>query len=126
MFEKFEHYTPARPVPRLHDREMSRAEKAREEVIMKIWIKKCASLKDHYSSMWALIWGQLSPESEEQVKKDEGWEQANRTRDPLDLWKTVRKTHQGAGAATAIPSLQKAVSNYERLRQGPTELITDF
>ncbi len=130
MFEKFEHYNPPRPVPRQHEREMSRAEIAREKVIiaeeLKIWIKKCASLKDHYSSMWALLWGQLSPESEEQVKKDEGWEQANRSRDPLDLWKTVRKTHQGTGAATAILNLQRAVSNYERLRQGPTELITDF
>jgi hypothetical protein len=129
MFETFEHFTPTRPTLTIPTRS---SDAQREELNLiyteelKLWVRATAALKEKYSYLWGLIWAQLSAESEEQIRKEEGWAAADASKDPLELWKLVRKTHQVGASGVAVIDLVEATDNYSRLRQGQSELISSF
>lgn len=129
MFETFEHFSPTRPTLTIPTRS---TDAQREELNLiyteelRLWVRATAALKAKYSHLWGLVWGQLSAESEEQIRKEEGWTAADAAKDPLELWKLVRKTHQVGASGVAVIDLVEATNNYSRLRQGQSELISSF
>ncbi len=77
--------------------------------------------------LFTFILDNLSPESEDAVKQQDGWQVAFEARDPLALWKLVEATH-----IYGTTSIQKemvkttARKNYQGVKQGPFESIVEY
>ena len=76
--------------------------------------------------LYAVIWGQLSFESQEQVRTDPDFDEANAEKDPLLLYQIVRRTHIAGRIVDAITTRYNARESYKKLRQGANESIHSF
>jgi hypothetical protein len=90
-------------------------------------VKKINIMQDKKKSLFAVIWGQLSPESEQIVMQHEYWAEfiADHS-DPLKLWQAVEDTHVIAATGIALLDKRKARRNYDSLRQDPDETLVRF
>ena len=89
--------------------------KARERRIM-------AMLEDR-TPLFAVIWGQLSPESEEKIRLHPTYEQHI---NPLALWNVVRATHMVTASGADLMDKAHVMERYYRMRQKPSESLTQF
>ena len=93
--------------------------KARERRIM-------AMLEDR-TPLFAVIWGQLSPESEEKIRLHPTYEaQIKPGNDPLALWNAIRATHMVTASGAEIMGKEYVLERYYRMRQKPSEGLTQF
>ena len=76
------------------------------------------------------MWGSMSPASEGKVQESEGYEAALLSRDCVQLWEFVRRTHlthiYGDGDPMVQVNIQEQESRYAELRQAEREFLTSF
>jgi hypothetical protein len=97
-------------------------------------IIKSAEARDKYveemkadrPALFALIFAHLSPSSEHKVKEDETWATVFAARDPLLLWRIIKKTH--VAPTTGQTEIDKMTIRriYNGLAQGKGETVYDF
>lgn len=77
-------------------------------------------------ALFAVIWGQLSAESEQVVMQHAQWNVISRRDDPLVLWRAIRDTHVVNAVGQAGVDRMIARDQYNKLRQGPNESLAAF
>ena len=93
--------------------------KARERRIM--------AMLENRTPLFAVIWGQLSPESEEKIRLHPTYEQHIKPgNDPLALWNVVRATHMVTASGADLMDKAHVMERYYRMRQKPSESLTQF
>jgi len=88
--------------------------------------RQIEDMKAKRASFYAVLFGQLSPESEEKVKLCATFPIAESMKDPLELWKCIRETHISAQTGINIRDRMKVRDAYANLRQGPTEALITY
>jgi len=78
------------------------------------------------TALYAVIWGQLSSESEEAVKQATNWDDIESSKDPLLLYKRILETHRTANTGFGLQDRRKARNEYHRLHQLADETISEF
>jgi len=79
------------------------------------------------TSMFAYIISKLSKESLDEVQGDKEWVKIEASRDPLELWKVVKATHQILTTSKVAAVIKKtAREEYAACKQGPFEHIVDY
>jgi hypothetical protein len=79
------------------------------------------------TSMFAYIISKLSKESLDEVQGDKEWVNIEESRDPLELWKVVKATHQILTTSKVAAVIKKtAREEYAACKQGPFEHIVDY
>jgi hypothetical protein len=69
---------------------------------LKMREKKIEEMAGNRTALYAVIWGQLSSESEEAVKQANNWDVIEATKDPLLLYKRILETHRTANTDCKI------------------------
>jgi hypothetical protein len=93
---------------------------------LKMREKAVFEMECNRTSLYAVIWGQLSSESEEAVKQAEDWDEIETSKDPLRLYLRILATHRTANTGFGLQDRRKAREEYNNLRQLNNETITDF
>ena len=91
-------------------RAYQKAETRRDEEI--------ATLAATYPKIFNIMMGQMSRESEERVKQDPDWAQADQDKSPLLLLAIIRKTHLQPLSGNAIVDQDAAERRYYNLQMG--------
>jgi hypothetical protein len=81
------------------------------------------------SKLRAFLWKYLSRESREEVLRHEDYDVVEHRNDPLQLFLSIRATHQGGGGGGALDEESRraqARQNYRSTRQGPFESIAEY
>jgi len=77
--------------------------------------------------MSAYLISKLSKESLDEVQGDGGWDTVETSRDPLELWKIIKATHQILTTSKVASVIKKtARKEYMACKQGPFEHIVDY
>ena len=92
--------------------------KARQRII--------SDMEQSKPALYAVIWGQLSYESEEAIKLDPNWAAIERSKDPLALYKRLLEVHRTANSGFTVEDKRKSREEYSRMRQQSSETITQF
>jgi hypothetical protein len=92
--------------------------KARQRII--------SDMEQSKPALYAVIWGQLSYESEEAIKLDPNWAAIERSKDPLALYKRLLEVHRTANSGFTVEDKRKSREDYSRMRQQSSETITQF
>ena len=77
-------------------------------------------------SLFSVIWGQLSPASEQMVMQHQTWPQIAWRDNPLLLWLAIRDTHVVQAIGQGQIDRMTAREQYGRLRQGALESLVNF
>ena len=89
--------------------------------------KIVAQIKRDKPKCHALLWKYLSSESQEAVLGHEDYDEELHRSDALQLALSIEATHQGGGqAGDAATRRTVAREQYRQLKQGPTEVISDY
>jgi len=89
--------------------------------------KEIDDMKIDRTSMFAYLISKLSKESLDEVQGDGGWGTVETTRDPLELWKIVKATHQILTTSKVASVIKKtAREEYMACKQGLFEHIVDY
>ena len=88
--------------------------------------KAIYEMESNRTSLYAVIWGQLSSESEEAVKQAEDWDEIEQSKDPLRLYLRILVTHRTSNTGSGVMDRRNARNAYNSLQQRPDETITDF
>ena len=105
-----------------HDVEKTRLRKA-----YKRRDKEIADMQVNRTSMYAYIISKLSKESLDEVQGSGQWATIEASRDPLELWKVVKSTHQILTTSKVASVIKKTVrEEYATCKQGPFEHIVDY
>jgi len=76
--------------------------------------------------MFAYIVSKLSKESYNEVQGHKDWSKLELSRDPLELWKIIKTTHQILTTSKVAAIIKKtAREEYAACKQGPFEHIID-
>jgi hypothetical protein len=79
------------------------------------------------TALFAVIWGQLSQESEQVIMQHDRWEEHIASHnDPLALWLVITETHVVMATGQAQIDRNTARDGYARLRQNPNESLVLF
>ena len=76
--------------------------------------------------LFAVMWGQLSPESEQIIMQHAEWAAISAKDDPLQLWKAIKDTHVVTATGQVILDRMSARDQYTRLRQDARETLVSF
>jgi len=88
--------------------------------------KEINDMKIDRTSMFAYLISKLSKESLDKVQGDASWKKIEASRDPLDLWKVIKATHQILTTLKVASIIKKtAREEYAACRQGPFKHIVD-
>ena len=83
--------------------------------------------KSKWVSLFAFMMERMSEISEELVRLDSGFAQANTDKDPLALWKILRATHASASSTRVKPfNLLEVRQTYTKIAQGRYETLIAF
>jgi hypothetical protein len=94
---------------------------------MKITASERAAEVKNKPAMFALIWSQISDDSEEAVRRHPTWNTFGpAATNVLELWRVLRDTHTIAAVGVATIDSTKARKTYNGLLQGPSESLNDF
>jgi len=86
-----------------------------------------AKMRNDRAACFGLMWGQLSPESQEKIEEHASWATHVRTKnDPLALLRAIRATHVNATAGVIPVDRQTARDHYAKLMQGGSESLVAF
>jgi hypothetical protein len=89
--------------------------------------KEIDDMKIDRTSMFAYLISKLSKESLDEVQGDASWDKIEVSRDPLDLWKVIKATHQILTTSKVASIIKKtAREEYAACKQGPFEHIVDY
>jgi hypothetical protein len=84
-------------------------------------------MKINRTSMYAYIISKLSKESLDEVQGDANWATIKAGRDPLELWKVIKSSHQILTTSKVASVIKKtAREEYVACKQGPYEHIVDY
>ena len=100
----------------------------KEEVksLMKIRLNELKEYEERKAPLYAVIWGQLSANSKEQISHDKNFMQIETDLDPLELWKLVTANHIVVKSGTNVVDQENASDNYFTISQYPQETITEY
>ena len=102
-------------------------EKTRLKEAYKRRDKELDDMKIDRVSMFAYILSKLSKESQDEVQGDKEWARIETARDPLELWKVIKSTHQILTTSKVASVIKKtAREEYAACKQGPYEHIVDY
>jgi hypothetical protein len=102
-------------------------EKTRLREAYKRWDKEVADMQIDRTSMYAYIISKLSKESVDEIQGDAKWSAIEASRDPLDLWKVVKNTHQILTTSKVASVIKKtAREEYAACKQGNFKHIVDY
>jgi hypothetical protein len=102
-------------------------EKARLREAHKRRDKEIADMEVEKTGMYAYIFSKLSKESQDEVQGADKWAATETSRDPLELWKIVKKTHQILTTSKVATVIKKtAREEYMSCKQGAFEHIVDY
>ena len=130
-----EYYEPVEPEePMANDADNA---PRRDKVLWSVWeseMKARTKLMNKHleerTQMYQVIWGQLSNESKEIIRKNQMFDEAeldtNGRPDPLVLWRIIASTHLIKSTGSLPMDRRNAKKNYERLKQNQTESLGDF
>ena len=93
---------------------------------LKMREKAIYEMERNRTSLYAVIWGQLSSESEEAVKQADDWDEIEISKDPLRLYLRILATHRTANTGFGLQDRRKARDEYHRVRQFGNETISEF
>lgn len=85
---------------------------------------KIEKLKDNRSSVYAVIWGNMSKESQDKVKEYADFDETSL--DPLALWTIITTSHLHSGTGHEEKDRQSASEVYTGLRQLKNESLASF
>ena len=86
-----------------------------------------ADMQIDRTSMYAYIISKLSKESLDEIQGDPNWGRIEAARDPLELWKVVKSTHQILTTSKVASVIKKtAREEYTACKQGTFEHIVDY
>jgi len=89
--------------------------------------REMAKMKTQRPALFAVIWGQLSTESEERVRQTDNYvAEVESGDDPLALWLAIRETHIANTIGTGPLDRKTARKQYAGLKQGVNESVTMF
>jgi hypothetical protein len=89
--------------------------------------KEVGDMQVDRTSMYAYIISKLSKESLDEIQGDANWASNKASRDPLELWKVVKSTHQILMTLKVASVIKKtAREEYTACKQGPFEHIVDY
>jgi len=89
--------------------------------------KEINDMKIDRTSMFAYLISKLSKESLDEVQGDEAWSTIESSRDPLELWKVIKATHQILTTSKVASVIKKtAREEYAACKQGAFEHIVDY
>jgi hypothetical protein len=84
-------------------------------------------IEEELPKMYGIIIRNISIESLDKVKQDPTWPVFNLSKDPLELWNVIVKTHSVGGDSTVGPvRMYAAMRSYAKLQQGATESLVAF
>jgi hypothetical protein len=84
-------------------------------------------MKHDRPKLYALIWGKLSTESVDEIKRHEDYVEFATEKDPLALWLAIQETHQVATSSKVAAVVKKASRDaYLRCKQGAFESIIAY
>jgi len=85
-----------------------------------------SEMEQNRPALYAVIWGQLSYESEEAIKQDPNWDVIEKSKDPLSLYKRLLEVHRTANTGFSTEDRRRARAEYNRIHQEPHETILHF
>ena len=88
--------------------------------------KRINSMHDDRARLYADMYGQLSAESEDEIKRHTNYLEFSRSVDPLGLLQAIIDTHIYARTANGVFDKKKARGEYNSTKQGRFELLTSF
>ena len=88
--------------------------------------KKISRMKDDRPRLYADMYGQLSVESEDEIKRHEGYAEFSKENDPLGLLEAIIETHIYDRTANGTFDKKRARIEYGNIKQGRYEFITQF
>ena len=89
--------------------------------------RRIERMKADRAALFAFMLMNVSNESLDAIKLEEGWDEAYDNKDPLSLWRLLETTHR-VGIASRIPAVLKAESRraYQSCAQSTYESIVKF
>ena len=78
------------------------------------------------TSMWGVIWGQLSRSSIEKLKQHARWDVVEMGMDPFVLWNLIRETHLLSQTGIEFLDHSNALNAYNRVHKGQHESLGDY
>ena len=129
MIEFEEYYTPARPIADQYD--ASSDPTGIELIYLKeqarAWQCQMIEMNNNKPKLYAMIWGKLSRESIDEIKRHENYAVFNVTKDPLLLWAAIIELHRVA-TVSKVQSVvrQSARAAYYGCCQGAYESIIAY
>ena len=89
-------------------------------------VRLIVKMNNDKPALFAVMWGQLSTESEQVIMQHPRWNVIQERDDPLELWRAIRDTHVVNAVGQNQVDRMIAREQYGRLRQQPNENITQF
>jgi hypothetical protein len=101
--------------------------KARLKEAYKHRDKEINDMKIDRTSMFAYLISKLSKESLDEIQGDSAWKTIESSRDPLELWRVIKATHQILTTSKVASVIKKtAREEYAACKQGAFEHIIDY
>ncbi len=94
------------------DQAIDKRAERRYEILFERALDDEAELKRAHFKMYAELWDLLSDGSQEVVKSSDRYARANEKRDPLKLWKIVKRTHEGSLVGSAAVDRVNAINRF--------------
>lgn len=89
--------------------------------------KEMAKMRENKPKLYGLIMQYLSDESKDEIKRQDKYDDIEKTADPEGLWRLVEETHKvtSISKVEAVTKLA-ARTTYQNMRQGPYESIITY
>jgi len=90
------------------------------------YAKEIKKLEDDRANWFAIIVGQLSPASKQLVQAHNDWNNADRDKNPLQLWQIITATHIAARTGNPAMDRRAALIAFNTIEQRPGESLPDY
>jgi len=95
--------------------------------LLKEHVRVIERMKNNKANLYAFILSKLTNESMDEVKRHEGFDDFNSTKDPLELWLAAKQIHR-IDTKSMVQEFRKksARDKYHRIRQGQYESLVKY
>ena len=88
--------------------------------------KDISDMRNKRPALFATVWGQLSPESEEKIRQHNNWDEVETRDNPLALWTAISATHMLNAVGNQVIDRARARDEYVALKQKMDESLIRF
>lgn len=93
---------------------------------MKARTKAIIEMESKRTALFAVVWGQISQESEQVIMQHDNWPLVEPHDDPLALWRVITETHVVMATGNAQVDRNTARESYARMHQDSSESLVQF